>query len=703
MQGLNAARSEMSLRKPQSAIMPLGFTQIPGAASQVAASPDGSAWVLGNSGPANGDQGIYHLVNGTFVNVPGAARRIAVGPDNTPWVLNSAGGIYHLVNGVFTGIAGGASELSVGSDGSLYVISNAPPGPYGSGIYHYVNGTWTQLPGAAVRIAASWDTGSYNYNVVPGGFYVINAQQSLFYWNPSSGFTQIPGAAIQLAPTTNGGLFALGLPNSPNGNPIYYNDLSTGTWTQQAGAGVAIAVNSSNVYVIGAAGGIYVSAMTPTTTPTAGPTSLPANLYPMFITNNSQYSTQPMNVYVYGTATAGSLSGQIVYLTAASGGNLASVSGTIPPISLASGGEIDLPFLNNARIYIALGGGTLGLTGTNTLSPYQAGDPSINTVWDFLEYTWTASAPFDLDLSQVDAIGIPMSFHWAQAGGLNTPEVGLMPNAITKISSLLTAQGGSWPNLIQPIAGKPYPRLINPSHAILNPDGTTFTPAVPPFDSTYMDPNTTAVYSTYRNTDLVISSWATGFLSAPGVGYDTVANPLYGRVSGPLTSPTLTFYAQPNMGLPVIGSITGFPSTYDVFANAGVFTNVPAGLSTVMQNNVLQIGRIVSVGLDRGTFPSSTPSLAQPVCQASAPGYPGWGNSAALAIANGFYGGPTPPQGYPTNWYSAFAHANAYSQAVYGFADDDECNFYASNVGIPMMNGSVQPQGSRFVVTINPF
>jgi hypothetical protein len=55
MLGLDAVRSAMSLRKPQSAIMPLGFSQIPGAASQVAAAPDGSAWVLGNSGPTNGE------------------------------------------------------------------------------------------------------------------------------------------------------------------------------------------------------------------------------------------------------------------------------------------------------------------------------------------------------------------------------------------------------------------------------------------------------------------------------------------------------------------------------------------------------------------------------------------------------------------------------------------------------------------------
>ena len=132
-----------------------------------------------------------------------------------------------------------------------------------------------------MRIAASWDSGSYSSNVVPGGFWIVNAQQSIFYWNPIAGYTQVPGAASALAPTTNGGLFALGVPNTANGNPIYYDDLSTGTWAQQPGAGIAIATNSSNVYVIGAAGGIYQAPITvavpsPSASPSATPSPTPS-------------------------------------------------------------------------------------------------------------------------------------------------------------------------------------------------------------------------------------------------------------------------------------------------------------------------------------------------------------------------------------------------------------------------------------------
>ena len=252
----------MSLRRPSSEITPVGFAQLSGGGVLVTASPDGSIWVLSTQG-SGPDRAIYHYVSGTWTSVPGAAMRLAVGPDNSLWAVNSAGGIYHYLSGAWYTIAGGASDISVGLDGSVYVISSVTGNQYGNAIWHYVSGTWTQLPGAGVRIAASWDGGSYNYNVAPGGFYVINALQSIFYYNTSVGFTQVPGGGVELAPTTNGGLFVLGVPSSSSGNPIYYNNLATGTWTKQSGAGTTIATNSTNVYVTGAAGGIYQAAVRP--------------------------------------------------------------------------------------------------------------------------------------------------------------------------------------------------------------------------------------------------------------------------------------------------------------------------------------------------------------------------------------------------------------------------------------------------------
>ena len=257
-----------SLRHTTSDITPVGFTQIPGAAVNVAASPDGSIWVLSTQGGPV-DKAIYKYQNGTWTNIPGAAMRLAVGPDNALWAVNSAGGIYRYFNNAWTTIAGGASDISIGPDGSVYVISNQNGGPFGNGIYKYLNGTWTQLPGAGVRVAASWDTRScYKYNVAAGSIFVVNAQNSLYSYSPQAGYTSIPGAGIQVAPTMSGGLFVLGVPGSPNGNPIYYYNLVNGASTQQVGAGVSVATSGANgavgasVYVIGAGGGIYQAPLT---------------------------------------------------------------------------------------------------------------------------------------------------------------------------------------------------------------------------------------------------------------------------------------------------------------------------------------------------------------------------------------------------------------------------------------------------------
>ena len=276
MGGLDVVRPAMSERRPQSAIQPLNFTQLNGAATAIAASPDGTFWVLSTQGIPSGDRFIYHYTNGAFVNVPGAASEIAVGPDSTPWVVNAAGGIYHLVNGSFVGIAGAASQISVGGTSGaplVDVISNQSPGPYGSGIYQYnVNaGTWSQLPGAGTTVSASIDSGTYSaLNILPGGFYVTNAVGGIYYYNVGVGFEQLPGAAVSLAPTATGGLFALGNPGSiPHG--IYYNDLATGQWTQMPGAAVSLSANSTNVYAVGSAGGIYASSLAPLATVALSP------------------------------------------------------------------------------------------------------------------------------------------------------------------------------------------------------------------------------------------------------------------------------------------------------------------------------------------------------------------------------------------------------------------------------------------------
>lgn len=253
-----------TVRRTRSLITAMNWGWIPGSAARIAMSPDGSLWALSNATVANTpDHPIWHWANNNWTNVPGAAIRIAVGPDGTPWVVNSAGGIYYFDGANWQGIAGGASDISVAADASVYVISNQPGNQFGNAIWHYsggASGTWSSLPGAGVHIAANWDTNTYPGGITPGGLWVVNGANAIYYYAPNlNGYVSIVGGAVDLAPTIIGGIFALGTARNPDGSyPIYYYDLSGQTWNGQPGSALNLTSNSSQtVFVVGADNGIY--------------------------------------------------------------------------------------------------------------------------------------------------------------------------------------------------------------------------------------------------------------------------------------------------------------------------------------------------------------------------------------------------------------------------------------------------------------
>jgi len=277
--------SEMA-RRPQGAIEGANYTQIPGTASSVAAAADGSLWALSDQ-PSGPDKYIWHYASGTWTNITGEASQIAVAPNGTLYAINSGGGAYSYSGGTWTVLGGGSSAITTASDGSFYVLSNGNTTcltcqPADQAIWHNVGGTWTQVPGAGVSIAGSFDTGTYvltGGSVAPGGFYIANAEGTVYYENTDGSFVQLPAAASMLAPTTVGGVFGLQYPADANGSAIYYFNLDSPGWSQQAGNGVDISSNAGQLFVVAASAGIYVTPVTAsaTPTPTASPTVAPAN------------------------------------------------------------------------------------------------------------------------------------------------------------------------------------------------------------------------------------------------------------------------------------------------------------------------------------------------------------------------------------------------------------------------------------------
>lgn len=246
----------MNARSPKSTIGAAQWVQLVGGASQISAAGDGTFWALSPDGPNGGlnspDKYIWHNLNGTWINVGGAAAHISAATDGSLWVVNSLGGIYHNVYGVWFALSGGAKDISVAPDGSIFVLGNSPGD---AAIYHF-NGVWTQFAGAGTTIAANPDLGTHGL-YGPGGFWVTNSFGEIYNYTPGVGYTKLSGKAAQIAPTRNGGIFVLGFPLNSAGNPLYYNDLDTGTWTQIPGGAINLATDSANLFAIGGGGGIY--------------------------------------------------------------------------------------------------------------------------------------------------------------------------------------------------------------------------------------------------------------------------------------------------------------------------------------------------------------------------------------------------------------------------------------------------------------
>ena len=305
--------SAMASRTPATSIVPQNWTQIPGTASEVTAAADGSIWVLSDQ-PAGPDKNIWHYSGGTWTNIGGLAEHIAVAPDLSLWAINSAGGIYHYSGGAWTGIGGLAQSLATLADNSVVVASNSGGAAGNRALWKYAGGTFTQVPGSGAFVTGSIDPSpqtTSNGTLQPGGFYIINGAQSIYYENPDGSFVQIPSTASYVA-SSPGGLFAFGPTFDPSGNAIFYFD--TTSWSTQTGAAVSVSVANGTLFVVAGTGAIFSSSIVATPTPTASPTPTPA---PLAVDPNPISLTQTGNANV--TVTEAGYNGTIAAVSGDTG------------------------------------------------------------------------------------------------------------------------------------------------------------------------------------------------------------------------------------------------------------------------------------------------------------------------------------------------------------------------------------------------
>jgi streptogramin lyase len=286
---------------PQS-IGTIKYSQIPGAATQVVASPDGSLWAL-STAPAGSDKYIFHYVKGTWTNIPGGASNIAIDGTGTElYAVNAvSGGVYDydIPSQTWSTLGGGARAVTADLQynpstsqfqTSVYVLSSRISNG-NSAIFETFGGFWYQVSGAGNQLAAEWDVGSWQVqgvgSVAGGGIYVANAGGSIFYYTPAltppgaGSYQAFPGSAKAFA-ATMGGLFALGSVQGGSG-PVYYFDLNPGKWSAEPGTAASVSASTTNLYVVASSNAIYSGSLGSN----AVAISLGANIDPTFITKGS--------------------------------------------------------------------------------------------------------------------------------------------------------------------------------------------------------------------------------------------------------------------------------------------------------------------------------------------------------------------------------------------------------------------------------
>ncbi len=695
--------SAMTGRRPQVPTnIPLSWQVIPGSASRVAASSDGSLWALSDQ-PAGPDKYIWHYNGGTWTNISGMASEIAVDGAGVLYVINAEGGVYRYDAGTqnWTGFGGGARSIAVSldtTDNPIYVLSNSGPGP-DYAIYRYQAHGWIPFLGSGVALAGSIDpTGNYEGgNVNPLGVYLVNSAGDIYYMQNDNVFYKQTGASIQIAPAI-AGYFALAYPAAPNNdNQIYYYDYGQSQFTLQQGSAAQISFNKSALYAVSYSGAIYTSPV----------------VIPVPLTIDATQANLPAGTPVYayvvgGVSTNGGVSLAAAYHLDATGtpilmsvadanipaGTFAdpghSVSGPDTaalvatyrqkwadysiPISLTSPTVIDLSKLNrttvpglgtgtaafSGRIYVSIGVPKVPFTPTSSSGfsqpSYDSTQSGAMLLWDDMEFSYDSTGSFNCNPTQVNGIGLVLTLD-------GTPNGTLMGKYTVARDQLLTQLSNADPS---------YGTLLTPN---------TTPSAFPVANLRIQSPDQAIGESGYSGAlsssfDAQLSSWYATWTSNDLTVTDVNTGTWVGRVS----SNGILFTYTPGSATGTQGQPSYSSFTYSGSAPNGALTSKDIWLCSatgpdVFQNNVQ---KIVLAAFNRGVVSNTM------------------GDSAgACAAYPAFY--PSGPDAQPSNQYSKNVHQltanNGGQQLAYGFAFDDVCG---ENPSI-----TLSPAGS-IAITLRP-
>lgn len=213
--------------------------------NDVATGPDGSVWVVGNSGT-----GCVALCTKS-VGFAQGGQRLAVDPDGLPWIVGFDNKIWRgHSDGSLTQLPGLANDIGIGANGDVWVIgTNSQNGSFE--VWHLVNGSWVADPGSGQEI-----------DVDASGHPMVNGSDGKIWikdGGTNQGWTQLSGLANDIAVKHNANLVGAGqtagfgqsfwitgtnhLLDSHDLGVWYWDGLSTWSLVNQSTGGRTIAVD----------------------------------------------------------------------------------------------------------------------------------------------------------------------------------------------------------------------------------------------------------------------------------------------------------------------------------------------------------------------------------------------------------------------------------------------------------------------------
>jgi hypothetical protein len=221
------------------------WQKLPGQGTDIGAGADGSLWVVGTQGDANGNS-IYQFNKDDHIWIKlesGSAVNISVGPKGIPWIVNKKGEIFRQKGKGWEQLPGNARDVGIGGDGTAWITGTEDKA--GGGIvskWKEADFKWVKLTGEGVMI-----------EVGPKGLpWLINKKNEI-YRKKGTTWQKMPGSATDIGVGADGSVWAIG-----GGGKIYKWNEADFKWEEKAGNGARITVGSDGtVYIVNAKNEIY--------------------------------------------------------------------------------------------------------------------------------------------------------------------------------------------------------------------------------------------------------------------------------------------------------------------------------------------------------------------------------------------------------------------------------------------------------------